>query len=164
MKIYIMGPAGSGKTTLSKILSKKYQIPSYELDCIVYDDIDNHRKRTGEEIGVLFQKIVKEDNWIIEDVGRSKFIKGRELCDTIYYLKLNRIEVYKRVISRWIKQRVGKESYNYPPTFYQLFDMLRITYRYFKKEKKKLEELSKYSDKVIFLDKSELNEIKKSDN
>lgn len=159
MKIYIMGPAGSGKTTLSKILSKKYDISCYELDCIVYDDLDNHRKRTDEEIDKLFQKIIKEDNWIIEDVGRSKFLEGRELCDTIYYLKLSRIEVYKRVISRWLKQRVGKESYNYPPTFYQLFDMLRITYRYFKKEKKKLEELSNYQEKVIFLDKKGLKEL-----
>lgn len=163
MKIYIIGPAGSGKTTLSKILSRKYDISCYELDCIVYDDLDNHRKRTDEEIKDLFQKIIKEDNWIIEDVGRRNFLEGRELCDTIYYLKLSRIEVYKRVIFRWIKQRVGKESYNYPPTFYQLFDMIRITHRYFRKEKKKLEELSKYKEKVIFLDKSKLNKIKKSD-
>ena len=28
-KIYIIGPVGSGKTTLSKILSKKYNIERY---------------------------------------------------------------------------------------------------------------------------------------
>ena len=38
MKIYIIGPVGSGKTTLSKHLSKKYKIKRYELDKVVWDD------------------------------------------------------------------------------------------------------------------------------
>ena len=43
-KIYIIGPVGSGKTTLAKCLSKKYNIPYYELDKVVHDDI-KHCKR-----------------------------------------------------------------------------------------------------------------------
>ena len=33
-KIYIIGPVGSGKTTLSQLLSKKYNIKKHELDKI----------------------------------------------------------------------------------------------------------------------------------
>ena len=157
MKIYIMGPVGAGKSTLAKCLSKKYQIDSYELDCLVYDDMDNHRKRTEEEIEVLFSNVLETENWIIEDVGRKKFIKGREECDIIYYLKIGKIEVYKRVVTRWIKQRRGKLKYNYSPTFGQLLDMLKYTHRYFKKEQGKLLELEKYKEKLVFLDKNQLN-------
>ena len=46
MKIYIIGSPASGKTTLAKKLSKRYDIKYYELDCIVYDDENNHIKRT----------------------------------------------------------------------------------------------------------------------
>ena len=44
MKIYIIGPPGSGKTTLSKILENKYHTKAYELDCVVHDDFDHHQK------------------------------------------------------------------------------------------------------------------------
>ena len=144
MRIYIIGPSGAGKTTLSEHLSNKYNIKSYELDKIVYDDDHGNIKRTDEDIERLFKKILNKKSWIIEDVGRKKFIEGRELADKIYYLKIPKRIVYKRVISRWIKQRLGKERYNYPPTFYQLIDMVRVAINYFNKEKSKIESLEKY--------------------
>ena len=53
-KIYIIGPVGSGKTTLAKSLSKKYNIDYYELDKVVFDDDNGNIKRTDEEITNLF--------------------------------------------------------------------------------------------------------------
>ena len=131
MKIYIIGPIGSGKTTLSKKLSKKYKIKTYELDCLVYDD----------EIDKLFNKILNSKSWIIEDVGRDRFNKGLIECDRIYYLKISKFRVYLRVMKRWFKQRIGVEKYNYPPTLFQFFDMIRVAREYYKKEYKKLEKL-----------------------
>lgn len=156
MKIYIIGPSRSGKTTFSKILSKKYNIKAYELDCIVYDDKNNHTKRTDKEIATMFNKIIKKKSWIIEDVGRNKFEKGLECCDKIYYLKISKFIVYKRVIKRWFKQRFGKEKYNYPPTLFQFYDMLRIARLYFKNEKQKLDKIKECKDKVVFLTSKDL--------
>ena len=84
LKIYIIGPPASGKTTLSIILSKRYNVKSYELDCIVWDDNNNHIKRDGEIIKKIFNDILFKDSFIIEDVGRSIFIKGLKKCDKIY--------------------------------------------------------------------------------
>lgn len=161
MKIYIIGSTGSGKSTLASILSKKMNIKNYELDLLVYDDEHNHVKRSDKEIEKLFNKILKNDSWIIEDVGRSKFSKGRSKADKIYYLKLSKFEVYKRVILRWIKQRMGKLFYNYPPTLNALIDMIKVTNSYFKKEKTKLKQLEPYKDKIEFLSKKKLNELEK---
>lgn len=155
-----MGPIGSGKTTLSKNLSKLYNIPRYELDCVVYDDLDNHRKRNKEEIDNIFSNILKEDSWIIEDVGRNKFIQGKEECDTIYYLDIPKRIVYRRVFKRWLNQKLGREKYNYPPTFYQLYDMFRGTCNYYKEENDKIKSLSKYKYKTIFLKNSDLDKVK----
>ena len=82
-----------------------------------------------------FNNILSKDSFIIEDVGRSKFVKGLEECDKIYYISLNKYEVYKRVIKRWINQKVGKESFNYPPTVAQLIDMFRVVNSYYKKKR-----------------------------
>lgn len=163
MKIYIMGSTASGKTTLARKLSKKYNIDYYELDKVVYDDDNGHVKRSDEEIQKLFDKIIKKDNWIIEDVGRSKFEKGRELSDKIYYIKISKLTILKRVISRWIKQRLKLEEYNYPPTFMQLIDMLKITISYFNKESSKLEKLDQHKEKVMFLNKKKIKKILKND-
>ena len=161
MKIYIIGSPGSGKTTLAKVLSKRYNIKHYELDCIVYDDNNNHRKRTKEEIEKLFSTILKNKSFIIEDVGRNKFKKGREICDKIYYIKLNKARIYKQMISRWFKQRLGKEKYNYPPTIHQFFETIKDVKNYSKIEKTRLSELNKYKDKITFLNKKELNNLLK---
>lgn len=159
MKIYIIGSPGSGKTTLSKKLEQKYKIKSYELDCLVHDDENNHIKRSNKEIKKLFNKILKNESWIIEDVGRNKFAKGLEECDIIYYLKISKFKVYNRVIKRWINQKLGNVKYNYPPTLQQLYDMLKITRQYFKKENIKLERIKKYENKVIYLDNKSLNSL-----
>ena len=162
MKIYIIGPPASGKTTLSKILSKKCNIESYELDKLVFDDDNNHIRRDDKTISKLFNDILSKDSFIIEDVGRSKFIKGLEKCDKIYYINIKKRDIYKRVIKRWINQKLGKESFNYPPTFAQLIDMFRVVNSYYKKEKRKLDYINKFKDKVIYLDKDKLNELEKS--
>ena len=161
MKIYIIGSPGSGKTTLAKVLSKRYNIKHYELDVIVYDDNNNHRKRTKEEIEKLFSTILKNKSFIIEDVGRNKFKKGRDICDKIYYIKLNKARIYKQMISRWFKQRLGKEKYNYPPTIHQFFETIKDVRNYSKIEKTRLSELNKYKDKMTFLNKKELNNLLK---
>ena len=142
MKIYIIGPPASGKTTLSKALSKKYNIKRYELDKLVFDDNNNHIRR--------------------EDVGRSKFIKGLESCDKIYYISLRKREAYKRVITRCTNQKLGKEEYNYPPTLAVFLDMLRVVNSYYKKEKQKLDYINRFKEKLIYLDKEELNKLEKS--
>ena len=37
-KIYIIGPVGSGKTTLATKLAEKYKIKYFELDKVSWDD------------------------------------------------------------------------------------------------------------------------------
>lgn len=159
MKIYIIGSPASGKTTLSRKLSNKYNIPYYELDKLIYDDDNNHIKRTDQEVEKLFDEIINKDNWIIEDVGRSKFEKGRELADIIYYLALSKYLIMLRINTRWLKQRVGLENYNYPPTIEQLIDMNKTALSYLKKEPSKRASLNKYETKVLNLRKKDIKKL-----
>ena len=150
-KIYIIGPVGSGKTTLSVLLSKKYNIKKYELDKIVWDDDNGNIKRTNEEINILFNKIIANESWIIEDVGRKKFTDGIKKADITYYIDLPKYIIYKRCISRWLKQKIGREKYNYKPTLKSLFEMLKWAKQDIKNKKEKIERIKNNSKKYMIL-------------
>ena len=149
-RIYIIGPVGSGKTTLSRRLSKKYNIKEYELDKVAWDD-DTHIKRTDEEAKKLLREIINKKSWIVEDIGRDKFMEARDKADIIYYIKLPRIKSYYRVIKRWFKQKFGKEPYNDIPNFNQLKYYVSTVNSYYKKEKHRLESLEPYKDKTVYI-------------
>ena len=162
-KIYIIGPVGSGKTTLSSLLSEKYDIKKYELDKIVWDD-NRHIKHTDEEISVLFDEIISNKSWIIEDVGRKKFIDGIRKADIVYYLNLPKITIYKRCIVRWIKQKEGKEEYSIKPTLKSLFKMFSWANNDFKKKNEKIERIINNSKEYKILNKKDIEKLEKEEN
>ena len=162
-KIYIIGPVGSGKTTFSNKLAEKLKIKKYELDKVSWDDENGNIKREAKEVEKIFNEIINQKSWIIEDIGRDKFKKGREKADVIYYLKLNKLKSYYRVTKRWIKQRLGLERYNYPPNLEQFLYYYSTVRSFYKKEKELLKSLEEYKDKVIFLNKKEIMKILEND-
>ena len=141
-KIYIIGPCGSGKSTLARKLSKKLGVKNYELDKIVWDDSAGNIKRTDEEINELFNDIINSESWIIEDVGRKIFTEGIIRADVVYYIDLPKIVVYKNCVFRWVKQKTGKESYNYKPSLKSLFEMLKWIKQDIKNKNLKLQRIA----------------------
>ncbi len=158
-KIYIIGPVGSGKTTFATKLANKYNIKYYELDKVAWDDNNGHIKRTDAEAQKLLNDIIKNNSWVIEDVGRNKFKSARNGADIIYYIRLPKIKSYYRVSKRWIKQRLGLERYNHPPTFHEWLYYLSTVNSYYKKEKSKIDSLEEHKDKLVFVNKKEIKKI-----
>ena len=158
-KIYIIGPVGSGKTTFATSLSKKLNIKYYELDKVSWDDEHGNVKRNDEEAKKIFEEILNNKKWIIEDVGRDKFKQGRKEADIIYYIKLSRLKSYYRVSKRWIKQRLGKERYNHPPVFKQWLYYLSTVNSYYKKEKYKLENMNEFKEKLKIVTNKDIKQI-----
>lgn len=158
-KIYIIGPVGSGKTTLAKKMSQKYNIKMYELDKIVWDDENGNIKRSDSEISSMFNNIIKNESWIIEDVGRSKFINGILSADIVYYISLSKFTIYKRCISRWIKQKLGVEKYNYKPTLKGLIQMIKWARQDLKNKDKKIEYIQESSKEYKILYKKDIKQL-----
>lgn len=156
-KIYIIGSVASGKTTLARYLSKKLNSDYYSLDKVVWND-EKNIKRNEKEIKKIFNKIIKKDNWIIEDVGRNIFQRGKDSSDIIYYLDINKLTIYFRVIKRWFRQKINIEEYDYKPTIKSLKEMLKWAKEYDKKK-----DLEKYQDKLIFLSKKDIKNIYKEE-
>ena len=161
-KIYIIGPVGSGKTTFSKKLSEKCNITRYELDKVSWDDDNGNIKRTDEEALKLFDEILDNDSWIIEDVGRKIFAEGVKQADIVYYIDLPSKVIYKRCILRWIKQKLGKEEYNYKPTLKGLIQMLKWAHQDVKNKEEKLKHIKSNAKKYEILKSNDINLIDRS--
>ncbi len=93
-RIFITGNAGSGKTTLAKLISNRLKKPFYSLDSIVW--------QCGwvitplEERNRLISKLTEKDSWVIEGVSTAVL----EKATTVIFLDMPRALCFKRLILR----------------------------------------------------------------
>lgn len=147
MKILIIGTVGTGKTTLAKKLSKQYNIKYYEIDSIVHDD-NNKIKRTSKQQYEIIEKINNNVNWIIEGVLRKNLYYLLELADKIIYLDISKKVRNRRILIRYIKQKLGLEQANYVPSLNMLKNMYKWSEKYDKNKHEIMQTLDKYKDKI----------------
>lgn len=156
-KIYIIGPVASGKTTLAKRLSKDLNIKHYELDSVIFETKESGDiKRSKEEVNNIFTKIINSNNWIIEDVGRDIFKAAYEKADIIIFINISRLLIYKRIIFRWIKQKIGTEKNTYKPNLNILIKMFRWANNDIKGNK--LKSFNIYKDKLLIVDNKKIKD------
>lgn len=160
MKILIIGIVASGKTTLAKRLSKELNYNYYEIDSIVHDDI-NKRKRTPKEQEKILNKIYKNKNWIIEGTLRTNLYNILNKSDQIIYLDIPLKIRKKRILIRYIKQKLKIEKCNYKPSI----KLLKMMYKWtatFEQEKENFEKLINNCDKPVTILKNieEVNSFK----
>ena len=152
MKILIIGIVASGKTTLAKRISKEKNIKYYEIDSIVHDD-KNKRKRSNQGQQKIIKQIDKQKNWILEGTLRKNLYNLLEIADKIIYLDIPLKVRKKRIILRYIKQKLKIEKCNYKPNRTMLENMYQWTNDFEKNKKYLEEELLKYKEKLIILKK-----------
>lgn len=152
MKILVIGSVASGKTTFAKQLSQKINIPHYEIDSIVHDDKHN-RKRTLKEQKQIIDNINREESWIIEGTLRQGLEFLLVYAEKIIFVDTSLFTRKRRIVTRFIKQKIGLEKSAYKPDFSILKSMFKWT-KDFEDNRKDFEnKLSKYSKKVIIINK-----------
>lgn len=150
MKIHIIGGSGTGKTYLADKLSKKYNIPHYDLDDLQWDNAaDTYGiKRNPEERRALLQEILSQENWIIEGV----YYKWCRQCfadaDEIYLLEVPKHIYQYRIIKRFIKRKLGLEK-GKKETIKSLMDLLKWADSYQKNDMLEIRKiLEPYQSKI----------------
>ena len=158
MKVLIIGSVASGKSTLARKLSNKSNIKSYEIDSIVHDDVNNI-KRKNEEQQKIIKKIDNQNEWIIEGTLRRNLYNILEMADNIIYVDTPLIIRKKRILTRYIKQKLGIEKCGYKPSYKMLKNMYTWTKEFESKRKDFEDILKKYQEKVIVVKNSnDINE------
>lgn len=161
-KIHIIGSVGSGKTTLARSLSKRFNLPHYELDNVVWQRSDmGDIRRNEKERDEYFQSIIKADSWIIEGVHYEWVEESFKNADMIIFLDISYGKRKYRITKRFIKQKLGLEKANYAPSI-KMFRKMFLWNRYF--EEKSREEilaiLNGYKNKLcIVKDTEELEKL-----
>lgn len=160
MKILIIGAVASGKTTVAKKISEHTGIKYYEIDSIVHDDKKNIKRSEDEQINIINQ-INKNDDWIIEGTLRKNIYVLLELADKVIYIDIPLRIRRRRIILRYIKQKLGIERCNYIPNIKMLKNMFKWTNDYEKQKNKFERYLRKYKGKLEIFNESSENIFKK---
>lgn len=153
MRIYIVGAAGSGKTTLAKRISQKTGVRCYHLDDIVYlnDSENKGRIRSDIDRDNLFDEIIKETDWIVEDNGRMCFREAMQKADKIILLYPHKYVRMKRIVIRYIKQKLGIEKSLYNPSIDILRRMFNGSNKFETGKDGLKSRILKYDEKVLVL-------------
>lgn len=153
MKIHIIGCSGSGKTYLAKALSKKYNIPHFDLDDIQWDNnADCYGiKMPIEKRTELLNNILKNENWIIEGVYYKWIGKCFEDADKIYVLDIPKRVYTYRIIKRTIKRKLGFEK-GKKETLKSVYNLLKWTDTFQNESMPRIMEILKsYKEKTVCL-------------
>ncbi|MDD4290696.1 MAG: hypothetical protein PHX51_00410 [Clostridia bacterium] len=105
-RVMLLGCAGAGKTTLSTILSEKYDYPLYHLDKLFWQKGWN--RTPTEEWEQTVSMLADGESWIIDGNYTHTMEIRLKRADTVVYLDVNRWVCLYRVIKRLILNK-GKQ-------------------------------------------------------
>ena len=124
MKILVTGNAGSGKSTLGKELSQRFDIPYYGLDNIVWKE--NWTPTPRDERQKLIKQITDQDTWLIEGVSRLAL----EEADKVFFLDMPLHRCLLNIVKRFLKNGLGTRE-GLPsncPEFIGVFKAIKIVF------------------------------------
>lgn len=129
MKLYLTGSVASGKTTLARRIAARTGVPCHSLDEVVYipepGAPSGNRKRPAAERDALFAELLRQPHFVMEDTGRACFEEGLRRADAILLLEPPLPVRYKRIFTRWFRQKLGLEHCLYRSNRAMLKSMLR---------------------------------------
>ena len=83
-RVAVIGCPGGGKSTFSRALRDRVDLPLYHLDAIYWRDDRTHLSR--EEFYPLMQKIIAREEWIIDGNYNSTLEWRISACDLLIFL------------------------------------------------------------------------------
>ncbi len=105
-RIYILGNSASGKSNLSKRLSKVLHIKSYDLDDIFWSKKFSVRRDKKKALS-MFNALTKKKRWIIEGVYSSYAKIGVGKADLVIWLDYPFHVIAWRLLKRQLAKRVS---------------------------------------------------------
>ncbi len=124
MKIRIIGPCGSGKSTVARALSRQLGIAYHEIDNLMWDRRAPNLRYPEAVRNRMFQDILDSEDWILEGVQHGWTMESFRQADWVLVLHPHVLVRDYRIIRRFIRSRTGLEQWNYKQTFSNLVKMV----------------------------------------
>lgn len=157
-RIVIIGGPGTGKSTLSKNLSKVLNIPNYHIDSFNYKD--NWVERDKKERDEMVLNILDNEKWIIDGTYRSTLEERLKKSELVIFLDYNTFAKLKGIVFRYINGK-GKEKFDIPGCKEKLdFEFIKFTLKWNKNKRKDIFKYLNNVDKnkvLIFSRRKDLN-------
>lgn len=160
-RIVVIGCGGAGKSTFSRNLSNKLDIPVYHLDKFFWNKgwVETKQEKFDDKLN----KIVNEDKWIIDGNYIRTLEMRAEKADTIIFINMPTYLCLYRIMKRRVMYR-GKSRPDMAEGCPEGidFEFFKWVLTYNKKVRPKiLENLKRYKDKniVIFNNKKEVKDF-----
>ena len=158
-KIIVIGCPGSGKSTFSRELHNRTNIPLYHLDMLFWN-----ADKTTVEKSVFLEKVtdlLNKDEWILDGNFSSTMELRMSMCDTVIFL-----DFPPEICLEGVRARRGKVRPDMPwietEEDFEFMDFIRS----FNEQRRPqiIELLEKFKDKNIirFTSREEMNEFLKS--
>ena len=149
-RIMIIGGNGCGKTTFSKELTDKLNLPLIHLDILYWRD--NWNPASSDEFDALLLREVTRPAWIIEgNIGRTIPLRLK-YCDTVIYMDFSRFTcVYgaiKRVLKNCGKSRTDMGGYCPEKFDRKTFAFLRSVWNFNRNNRKRYYDMLRHADDV----------------
>ncbi len=110
MKIHLLGPSGSGTTTLGRELARRLGIPHLDSDDVFWEETDppfSRRRGRAEREGLLSEFVARSPAWIISGSALEWGDILLEKADLMIWLHLDARVRIQRLIARE-RERFGK--------------------------------------------------------
>ena len=157
-RIVIIGGPGTGKSTLSKNLSKVLNIPNYHIDSFNYKD--NWVERDKKERDEMVLNILDNEKWITDGTYRSTLEERLKKSELVIFLDYNTFAKLKGIVLRYIRGR-GKEKFDIPGCKEKMdLEFIKFTLKWNKNKRKDIFKYLNNVDKnkvLIFRRRKDLN-------
>lgn len=150
-RIIVIGCGGAGKSTFSRNLSDKLNIPVYHLDKIFWNR--GWIQTPQEEFDIKLKSLVNKDKWIIDGNYIRTLDMRAERADTIIFINMSTYLCLYRTIKRRIMYN-GKSRPDMAEGCPEGvdFEFFKWILNYNKKIRPEiLEKLKKYNDKTVII-------------
>jgi adenylate kinase family enzyme len=157
-RILVIGCSGSGKSTFSKELSHRLNLPLVHLDHLFWKP--GWIEREYKIFEGLLQAEIEKKQWIIDGNYINSFPIRIKYADTVIFLDFNRWICTWRVIKRWLMQE-GYQAIDCPQTMDWSF-LKYVFWDYHGNIRNRALEIKKqYSSSINWITFKDSNEVKK---
>jgi adenylate kinase family enzyme len=103
MRMAILGPSGTGKSTLARRLGRSLGVPVIHLDALYWRA--GWKEPPKDEWMALVDELIARDAWIMDGNYSDTFAKRIAAADIVVFLDFPRRHCVYGVMSRWLRTR-----------------------------------------------------------